>query len=85
MLTIKSDDVEGRADAFNAIIKGYKIKQKGIPASFNVLINYLRGLTLDVSLHTLKENNLMNNTYDKDDDGVEEFASGEVINEFNEE
>ncbi|MGB0925088.1 MAG: DNA-directed RNA polymerase subunit beta, partial [Minisyncoccia bacterium] len=50
MLTIKSDDVDGRAAAFDSIIKGYKISQQNTPASFNVLTNYLRGLSLDVSL-----------------------------------
>jgi len=50
MLTIKSDDIIGRAAAFDAIVKGEKIKQPSIPASFNVLLNNLRGLALDVDL-----------------------------------
>ncbi len=50
MLTIKSDDVTGRSAAFDAIIKGRNITQTNTPASFNVLVNYLRGLSLDVSL-----------------------------------
>jgi DNA-directed RNA polymerase subunit beta len=50
MLTIKSDDVTGRSAAFDAIIKGRNITQSNTPASFNVLVNYLRGLSLDVSL-----------------------------------
>jgi DNA-directed RNA polymerase subunit beta len=54
MLTIKSDDIVGRAAAFDSIVKGEKIKQPNIPASFNVLLNNLRGLALDVEL--LKEN-----------------------------
>lgn len=59
MLTIKSDDVDGRAQAFDSIIKGRKIREQNTPASFNVLVNYLRGLSLDVSLETLKDNDLM--------------------------
>ncbi len=50
MLTIKSDDVTGRSSAFDAIIKGRNIEQTNTPASFNVLVNYLRGLSLDVAL-----------------------------------
>jgi DNA-directed RNA polymerase subunit beta len=50
MLTIKSDDIKGRSATFDSIIKGEVIKDPGIPASFNVLLNYLRGLALDVDL-----------------------------------
>lgn len=50
MLTIKSDDIQGRSAAFDAIVKGEKIQRPGTPASFNVLLNNLRGLALDVDL-----------------------------------
>jgi DNA-directed RNA polymerase subunit beta len=50
VLTIKSDDIQGRSAAFDAIVKGHKIPQSNIPASFNVLLNNLRGLALDVEL-----------------------------------
>ncbi|MEX2010404.1 MAG: DNA-directed RNA polymerase subunit beta [Parcubacteria group bacterium] len=50
MLTIKSDDIQGRSAAFDAIVKGEKISSPGTPASFNVLLNNLRGLGLDVDL-----------------------------------
>lgn len=50
MLTIKSDDIVGRSQAFDSIIKGDKIKQPNLPASFNVMLNELRGLALDVEL-----------------------------------
>ncbi len=50
MLTIKSDDIVGRSAAFDSIVKGEKIKQPNTPASFNVLLNNLRGLGLDVEL-----------------------------------
>ncbi len=59
MLTIKSDDVDGRAAAFDAIIKGRKIREQNTPASFNVLVNYLRGLSLDVSLEKLKSSGIL--------------------------
>ncbi len=50
MLTIKSDDIMGRSSTFDAIVKGQEIIQHNIPASFNVLLNNLRGLALDVEL-----------------------------------
>ena len=50
MLTIKSDDILGRSQTFDSIIKNEKIRPPNSPASFNVLLNYLRGLALDVDL-----------------------------------
>ncbi len=50
MLTIKSDDITGRSQAFDAIIKGQKIAEPGAPAAFKVMLSYLRGLALDVKL-----------------------------------
>jgi DNA-directed RNA polymerase subunit beta len=50
MLTIKSDDIQGRTDAFEAIIRGNDITQNYVPASFKVLLNYLRGLAFNVGL-----------------------------------
>lgn len=76
MLTIKSDDIEGRTKAYESIVKGKKIQTPGIPESFKVLIRELRGLALDVII------------YDKDgkeisiDEG-EERSPLEIWNEFN--
>jgi DNA-directed RNA polymerase subunit beta len=50
ILTIKSDDVDGRSKAYEAIIKGEEIKKVNIPESFNVLVRELKGLGLDVEL-----------------------------------
>ncbi|NBS67458.1 DNA-directed RNA polymerase subunit beta [bacterium] len=50
ILTIKSDDVPGRAKAYESIIKGEPITKVNIPESFNVLIRELKGLGLDVEL-----------------------------------
>jgi len=50
MLTIKSDDVVGRAKAYEAIVKGENMPTPGIPESFNVLLHELRGLALDVKM-----------------------------------
>ena len=49
MLTLKSDDVTGRAQAFESIVKGKDLPQAGIPESFNVLLHELNGLGLKVS------------------------------------
>jgi len=50
LLTVKSDDVMGRAKAYESIVKGENMLQPGIPESFNVLLHELRGLCLKVSL-----------------------------------
>ena len=55
MLTIKSDDVYGRAKAYEAIIKNEKIVGPKLPESFNVLIKELQGLCLRVDLLDLEE------------------------------
>ncbi len=50
ILTIKSDDVAGRAKTYEAIVKGENIPVPGIPESFNVLMHELKGLSLDITL-----------------------------------
>jgi DNA-directed RNA polymerase subunit beta len=50
LLTVKSDDVVGRAKAYEAIVKGENIPTPNIPESFNVLLNELRGLAIDVTM-----------------------------------
>ena len=50
ILTIKSDDVTGRAKAYEAIVKGDNLPTPGIPESLNVLLHELRGLALSVKL-----------------------------------
>jgi DNA-directed RNA polymerase subunit beta len=49
-LTVKSDDVAGRTRMYEAIVKGEKVLEPGIPESFNVLIKELQSLCLDVEL-----------------------------------
>ncbi|MDH7462403.1 DNA-directed RNA polymerase subunit beta [Chitinophagaceae bacterium 26-R-25] len=48
LLTIKSDDIIGRAKTYEAIVKGDNIPRAGVPESFNVLVHELRGLGLDL-------------------------------------
>ena len=50
ILTVKSDDVIGRAKAYEAIVKGENMPKPNIPESFNVLVHELRGLALEVTL-----------------------------------
>jgi DNA-directed RNA polymerase subunit beta len=49
ILTVKSDDVIGRAKAYESIVKGETMPKPGIPESFNVLVHELRGLGLNIS------------------------------------
>ncbi len=48
LLTLKSDDIMGRAKTYEAIVKGDNVPKPGIPESFNVLVNELRGLGLEL-------------------------------------
>ncbi|MDA0608702.1 MAG: DNA-directed RNA polymerase subunit beta, partial [Bacteroidetes bacterium] len=50
ILTVKSDDVIGRAKTYEAIVKGETMPEPGIPESFNVLMHELKGLGLDIRL-----------------------------------
>jgi DNA-directed RNA polymerase subunit beta len=50
ILTVKSDDVIGRAKAYEAIVKGENMLKPNIPESFNVLVHELRGLALEITL-----------------------------------
>lgn len=48
LLTLKSDDIIGRAKTYEAIVKGDNVPKAGVPESFNVLVHELRGLGLDL-------------------------------------
>ncbi len=54
LLTVKSDDVYGRAKIFESIVKGEGDLEPGLPESFNVLVKELQGLALDVELYRSK-------------------------------
>ncbi|WP_041243626.1 DNA-directed RNA polymerase subunit beta [Gloeobacter kilaueensis] len=54
LLTVKSDDMTGRNEALNAIVKGKAIPRPGIPESFKVLVRELQSLGLDVSVHKIE-------------------------------
>nr|YP_009244457.1 RNA polymerase beta subunit [Agarophyton chilense]AMK96699.1 RNA polymerase beta subunit [Agarophyton chilense]ASP44594.1 RNA polymerase beta subunit [Agarophyton chilense] len=54
LLTVKSDDMQGRNDALNAIVKGKPIPKPGTPESFKVLMRELQSLALDIAVHKLE-------------------------------
>ncbi|BAV94121.1 DNA-directed RNA polymerase beta subunit [Ichthyobacterium seriolicida] len=56
MLTVKSDDITGRAKTYEAIVKGEELPEPGIPESFNVLLHELKGLGLKMSFENTKKN-----------------------------
>ncbi|WGK70467.1 DNA-directed RNA polymerase subunit beta [Candidatus Haliotispira prima] len=58
LMTVKSDDMNGRVHVYESIVKGDPASTSGIPESFNVLVQELRGLALDVSVYDRKNKQL---------------------------
>nr|QCI08645.1 RNA polymerase b-subunit [Sphondylothamnion multifidum] len=56
LLTVKSDDMQGRNEALNAIVKGKPIPKPGTPESFKVLMRELQSLGLDIAVHKIELN-----------------------------
>jgi len=54
LLTVKSDDMQGRNEALNALVKGKSIPQPGTPESFKVLMRELQSLGLDIAVHKVE-------------------------------
>ncbi|MGA1476282.1 MAG: DNA-directed RNA polymerase subunit beta, partial [Prochlorothrix sp.] len=54
LLTVKSDDMQGRNEALNAIVKGKSIPRPGTPESFKVLMRELQSLGLDIAAHKVE-------------------------------
>jgi DNA-directed RNA polymerase subunit beta len=52
ILTLKSDDILGRSAAFDSIVSNSRIKDPGVPATFNVLVRHLRGLGIDIQFNS---------------------------------
>ena len=55
LLTIKSDDMQGRNETLNAIVKGQPIPRPGTPESFKVLMRELQALCLDIAAYTVSD------------------------------
>ena len=82
ILTVKSDDIEGRSKTYDAIIRGKNIPEPGIPESFNVLVNELKALALDVRTYTddkeyVAENRQSFDTYSEMDETTRASLDGE--------
>ncbi len=65
MLTVKSDDVKGRSEIYEAIVKGEQKLTTGVPESFNVLVKELQGLCLDMRVETDSEETAHSSTKEK--------------------
>lgn len=77
MLTIKSDDVEGRIKTYEAIVKGEPIPEPGMPESFKVLVKEMQGLCLDVKILTADNHELTINEVGEEG---EEISAVEPVN-----
>ncbi|MGB0685889.1 MAG: DNA-directed RNA polymerase subunit beta, partial [Planctomycetota bacterium] len=55
LLTVKSDDVDGRTKIYESMVKGKNILEPGTPVSFEVLMNEIRGLGLNIQLNTQEQ------------------------------
>ncbi len=79
MLTVKSDDIQGRTKTYEAIVKGQNIPEPGVPEAFRVLIKELQSLALDVNIHSvdkiveMNEEELLADTPDTSSDKFKEL------------
>lgn len=76
-LTIKSDDMQGRSKIYEAIVKGEASTSAGIPESFNVLVQELRGLALDFKVYDSSGQPL--GLTERDDEIIEKEKKGELL------
>lgn len=67
ILTFKSDDVNGRVKAFEAIVKGQNIPTPGVPESFKVLVKELQSLALDIKVLDKEGNEIELSTLGEDE------------------
>lgn len=74
LLTIKSDDMQGRNETLNAIVKGQLIPKSGVPESFKVLLQELRSIGLDMSTYRIENYNL-DRKYEIEVDLIETYDS----------
>ena len=82
ILTVKSDDVKGRVETYEAIVKGENIPEPGMPESFRVLMKELQSLCLDVS--ALDQKGLaidIKESVDEEEEAVGEFKIESIVTE----
>jgi DNA-directed RNA polymerase subunit beta len=80
MLTIKSDDVVGRAKAFESIVKGTDIPEATVPESFKVLVKELQSLSLEVNPTGVVEEEVIETTQESQTNGQNQSAADDVGN-----
>ena len=78
IITLKSDDMVGRAKAYEAIIKGHNIPKPGMPEAFRVLVKELQSLAIDVKLLDENKNEIDTSTLAKDNEKETKKISSEV-------
>jgi DNA-directed RNA polymerase subunit beta len=77
ILTIKSDDVQGRVKTYESIVKGESILEPGVPESFKILVNELQSLGLKVTVEDDRDRVIdLKDTEDEMSDGREGMISG---------
>ncbi|MDY5557235.1 DNA-directed RNA polymerase subunit beta/beta' [Helicobacter sp.] len=79
MLTIKSDDVEGRVKAYKAITRGEAVKESEIPETFYVLTKELQSLALDVNVFVKNEEGIDEAVVIKEDDRPSDFNAFQLL------
>ena len=87
ILTVKSDDVEGRVKTYEAIVKGEPIPQPGIPESFRVMLKELQSLGMDVIVQDKDGNEIdMRQNFDDEETGFDmrDVAGSETVTNENE-
>ena len=92
ILTVKSDDVKGRVDTYEAIVKGKNIPTPGVPESFKVLVKELQALALDIKvldrngmeieLSTLTDDNVPESTISSSDLGPNVYNESDTANAY---
>lgn len=80
ILTVKSDDVKGRVETYEAIVKGENIPEPGMPESFRVLMKELQSLCLDVSALD-QDGTPIDIKESVDEEGIEEFKIEQIVPE----
>ena len=78
IITLKSDDMVGRAKAYEAIIKGHNIPKPGMPEAFRVLVKELQSLAIDVKLLDENKEEIDTSTLSKDNEKETKKISSEV-------
>jgi DNA-directed RNA polymerase subunit beta len=79
LLTVKSDDMTGRAKIYEAIVKGENVAMSGIPESFNVLVQELRGLGLDITVFADESNQIP--LTEKDEEIIQSNRSAKMLDD----